>query len=196
MPTACQCCECQGKKCLVPHPGHSHRVKEIAADFLDRVKAASTPTQRMHNLVDSLGRCDRCEAETHDDPVVLCQNCAQPTHSADRERAAFYWAFQRGLDAVDKYGEQHEQPEEAYAAWRASQPQEPTWQPIETAPKDGTSVLVAGRHNYVGQARFVDRDWYEANNDPGDAWGGPLMPPSHWMPLPPAPTDPREGGEK
>jgi hypothetical protein len=70
------------------------------------------------------------------------------------------------------------------------------WQPIETAPKDGTSVLVAGRHNYVGQARFVDRDWYEANNDPGDAWGGPLMPPSHWMPLPPAPTDPREGGEK
>jgi hypothetical protein len=147
MPTACQCCECQGKKCLVPHPGHSHRVKEIAADFLDRVKAASTPTQRMHNLVDSLGRCDRCEAETHDDPVVLCQNCAQPTHSADRERAAFYWAFQRGLDAVDKYGEQHE------------------------------------------------RDWYEANNDPGDAWGGPLMPPSHWMPLPPAPTDPQEGGE-
>jgi hypothetical protein len=121
MPTACQCCECQGKKCLVPHPGHSHRVKEIAADFLDRVKAASTPTQRMHNLVDSLGRCDRCEAETHDDPVVLCQNCAQPTPSADRERAA----FMAGWDARNKaYFPVAEAPQNAYTAWLATQPQE------------------------------------------------------------------------
>lgn len=24
-PSACSCCECQGKRCLMPHPGHSHR---------------------------------------------------------------------------------------------------------------------------------------------------------------------------
>lgn len=80
-------------------------------------------------------------------------------------------------------------------------PRAPRWEPIETAPKDGTEVLVAspGRHHqpadrsYVAAARYHDGEgWYEVNNDPTDIWGGPLYP-THWMPLPlpPSPSQDR-----
>jgi hypothetical protein len=62
------------------------------------------------------------------------------------------------------------------------------WRPIETAPQDGTYVLVV-EGQFVSQARFVsDSGWFEANNDPTDHWGGPFSP-THWqpMPLPPPP---------
>lgn len=72
------------------------------------------------------------------------------------------------------------------------------WQPIETAPKDETQVLlwvparpwdaacaVVGEFSGVGRPR-----WREANID-GWEWDGPLAEaaPTHWMPLPPPPTE-------
>lgn len=32
----CSCCECQGRKCLIPHPGHDcgRRSRELQADIL------------------------------------------------------------------------------------------------------------------------------------------------------------------
>jgi hypothetical protein len=36
-PTYCRCCECQGKRCLVGHPGHSHRYAGGAEDPLARL---------------------------------------------------------------------------------------------------------------------------------------------------------------
>lgn len=68
------------------------------------------------------------------------------------------------------------------------------WQPIETAPKDGTPVLltIAGRplepdedaHCAVG--RWSDDAWGEEDwcMDAGDFWSGA----THWMPLPEPPT--------
>lgn len=55
-----------------------------------------------------------------------------------------------------------------------------TWQPIESAPKDGTRVMVSSRTT-VDAAQWSDRR---------DAWM--ISPdwstdPTHWMPLPPAP---------
>ena len=46
------------------------------------------PIARIHNLVDSLQRCDRCEAETTDDhsPVVLCGACYDKLTAALAER--------------------------------------------------------------------------------------------------------------
>ena len=59
------------------------------------------------------------------------------------------------------------------------------WQPIESAPTDGRSVLVfcprASDHGYerIRLTWRKDEKWQGANNT---SW-----PPTHWMPLPPAP---------
>ena len=58
------------------------------------------------------------------------------------------------------------------------------WQPIATAPKDGTRFLFTnGEH--VGVGRYVNGKAFAA-----DSWGGVFNTvPSHWMPLPPPPTE-------
>ncbi len=75
--------------------------------------------------------------------------------------------------------------------------QAPQWQPIETAPKDGTYVLVVPpTHSSVScsVARF-DNDRYSRKPRPfwnrSDGWGRVSVsrdtPPTHWMPLPKPP---------
>jgi hypothetical protein len=70
----------------------------------------------------------------------------------------------------------------------------PGWQPIETAPKDGTFVLLYCEdpdpeyEPYCIQGWFesgaFDNRWYEAHSE------NPIRPsPRHWMPLPAAPVD-------
>ncbi len=61
------------------------------------------------------------------------------------------------------------------------------WQPIETAPKDGSMVIVAlldalGGVAWVSNAVFVDRDARWSNKS---FW---LYQPTHWMPLPEPPN--------
>ena len=71
-----------------------------------------------------------------------------------------------------------------------------TWQTIDTAPKDGTVVLVfadqhiamLGRiypHNSIHTAKWNGEAWIVAvYQDLGPSVSGP---PTHWMPLPPIP---------
>lgn len=61
----------------------------------------------------------------------------------------------------------------------------PTWQPIETAPKDGSDVLVFNPMTGPYVSRFTDGEW------PLHFWGFPgVWYPgvTHWMPLPPPPV--------
>lgn len=78
------------------------------------------------------------------------------------------------------------------------------WQPIETAPKDGTAILVAGGHD--DSLHHVDGDgpWHRFSKAPtraawdGSAWIVGLAEagyvaiernePTHWMPLPAPPS--------
>jgi hypothetical protein len=58
------------------------------------------------------------------------------------------------------------------------------WQPIETAPKDGTVVLACEIDYYpesVASANFESGSWW---------WHmeGSRATPTHWQPLPPPPT--------
>lgn len=71
---------------------------------------------------------------------------------------------------------------------------EDKWQPIETAPRDGTPVLISALGHFeapvVGEARYLeDAGWYWAQCDPSDARGGDVVGPTDWMPLPAAPKD-------
>jgi hypothetical protein len=66
------------------------------------------------------------------------------------------------------------------------------WQPIESAPKDGTKVLLFGESDGMG---CISVGWYEdisqaANPDDEQGyWCSDLATETHWMPLPaPPPT--------
>jgi len=66
------------------------------------------------------------------------------------------------------------------------------WQPIETAPKDGSRVLTY-RSGFLENMAVA---WYSMNLDAwlpvnGSAWPEP----THWMPLPAAPSAPKPQGE-
>lgn len=67
------------------------------------------------------------------------------------------------------------------------------WHPIETAPKDGTHVLLYRRNP---RAASYDEAWWRLDTFVNEyEWGGAswsyptLDQPTHWMPLPPPPDD-------
>lgn len=68
---------------------------------------------------------------------------------------------------------------------RAAASAEPVaWQPIETAPMDGTDVLIAA-YGRAAEAWYSDSShrWLWANGEPV------LMTVTHWMPLPKGPAN-------
>lgn len=60
------------------------------------------------------------------------------------------------------------------------------WQTMETAPKDGRTVLTYVAGLGMGQMTlyFMDGYWREQANGMGLK-----IDPTHWMPLPPSPTE-------
>lgn len=64
------------------------------------------------------------------------------------------------------------------------------WQPIETAPRDGTHVVLAEWSEYAGKWQFETSYWrtYFGHYGEGFGWSGHA--PTHWMPLPDAPSSP------
>ncbi|HTH32579.1 MAG TPA: DUF551 domain-containing protein [Lacibacter sp.] len=76
------------------------------------------------------------------------------------------------------------------------------WQAIETAPKDGTNIIVSAiafNSQYVGEVHFRNGKWYccandgELSNDILDDYIGWFQNPTHWRPLPIPPLT-TEGG--
>ncbi len=58
------------------------------------------------------------------------------------------------------------------------------WRPIETAPKDGTRVLLLRSHEEGYDSKRIGVDYWK-----NETWWNtrPGMPPSHWLPLPAPP---------
>jgi len=128
----------------------------------------------------------------------------------DQDMAAFEaWALGKA--------ELHKMPSGEYAsritrvmldAWQARAALQPDWEPIETAPKNGHTLLL-GYFNSNGNWRTMrgqwisqdyidnyfeddwadaDPGWYETvveSDDLPNCW---LIDPTHWMPIPPPPT--------
>lgn len=67
------------------------------------------------------------------------------------------------------------------------------WRPIETAPKDWTHVLVVD-DGTVGEARWTDDGWYWGSDHSSNPWSC-LLNPTHWMPLPAAPSGTKENSD-
>ncbi len=63
------------------------------------------------------------------------------------------------------------------------------WQPIETAPKDGTEILVyvEGDMTVAHWCAYISTPQWRDAGDMGLS-GMTDVEPSHWMPLPEAPT--------
>ena len=58
------------------------------------------------------------------------------------------------------------------------------WQPIATAPKDGSKILLA-KKSLMADGYYSGRCW---------AWPYIYAEPTHWQPLPPLPPLPEEQG--
>ena len=59
------------------------------------------------------------------------------------------------------------------------------WRPIETAPKDGRSLILCRQTAFVGSWDADERAWCDNRRS--------LRDPSHWMPLPASPAPDKEG---
>ena len=64
------------------------------------------------------------------------------------------------------------------------------WQTIDTAPKDGTEILLASKNGsrvcYWDSGRFFE-GWFIPASDAHDCGGTYAAAPTHWMPLPEPP---------
>lgn len=67
-----------------------------------------------------------------------------------------------------------------------------TWQPIESAPRDGRTILLRGHRH-----RISDGYWLKEAYDGNGAWVWAYVrsEPTHWMPHPSAPKSPAESEE-
>lgn len=95
------------------------------------------------------------------------------------EMAAYFFTQITREDALRSY-------DAAAAGAEALRQQAQTWQPIETAPKDGTRILVAR----VTDGRVGISWWDGLRLEDKDKWAcySMLTPPTHWMPLPDPPA--------
>ena len=67
------------------------------------------------------------------------------------------------------------------------------WEPIETAPKDGTAILVCGRYpHYRKELAIIRIQWWDTQTDKWANVSDPIIP-THWMPLPDLPEEKSEG---
>jgi hypothetical protein len=62
------------------------------------------------------------------------------------------------------------------------------WQPIETAPRGGTEILTIRSNGYIRNAKWYNNPFGRKDTVIDDA-DGKWWSVTHWMPLPPPPTD-------
>lgn len=77
--------------------------------------------------------------------------------------------------------------------------QQPRWRPIETAPKDGTNVLLRNRRGNMATGLWmvgiIGTGWLLRGGNKPDAFFNGHHGPTHWMPLPPGPDPEESEGE-
>lgn len=106
--------------------------------------------------------------------------------------------------ALDYLSDATSQPQIVAKVARLMESLQQKWQSIETAPKDGTTILLC-ENGYVTVGYYVpqysdrrvfvrkakDGDVYKTITDDNSYWSciSEIYTPTHWMPLPEPPTD-------
>lgn len=69
-----------------------------------------------------------------------------------------------------------------------------SWQSIDTAPRDGTNILLVNHKGNMAVGLWIgkgyDTGWWLRGGNKPDTFFNFHHGPSHWMPLPPAPDKP------
>tara|TARA_R110002072_G_scaffold100778_9_gene222054 strand:+ start:3550 stop:3978 length:429 start_codon:yes stop_codon:yes gene_type:complete len=101
---------------------------------------------------------------------------------------------------IAEYLEEHSARIFASRAWAEQDKLRTTWQPIETAPRDGTAIIGYGKRNIcccwwqdefdgfiMGCHEMVMADGYTIDGKGSRLHSPEMQYPSHWMPLPSPP---------
>ena len=91
---------------------------------------------------------------------------------------------------VNEWGEWAGSPANARLFALARRGAEMQWKPIETAPKDGTWIMVSAGEWEPEAACWSESVWltgWYCGGGRSDSYG-PSFDPTHWMPLPPPPA--------
>ena len=187
------------------------------------IEAAEAAVEALTNCASEHGhRCNRCDSEVDEGGRVAeaLRTALQGLREAQAEPVAgVHWyclaATGTAMLCTDEEDARHEAAEcdrlyPMHAPHRAVQlvPATPPttdapaqWQPIETAPKDGTHILLSDGERVSVGAWASDMDYgadYEGQLGVATWWAVDLGPnndrPTLWMPLPAAPT--QEGAPK
>lgn len=179
--------ECFGAEIAADGMERNHRFLE---ESLELVQACGCTRSEAHQLVDyvfsrPVGQKDQKVGGVMVTLAALCLAQSLDMHAAGDTELARVWTKVEQIRAKQAAKPKHSPLPEAAPA-SASAPQLVTWHPIETAPKDGTVVLVILPESDIPCAARFDagcNDWrhcwdnYRLRN---------LDAPTHWMPLPPA----------
>jgi len=137
-------------------------------------------------IIDALARAINIELGA---PIV---STAVPTK--EKRDEGYFWTKERLAEAAQMlakggsyrtvalhYGKSVDGMKAALKRYGLYQPRfNGSWHPIETAPKDGTNILVTdGKITVLG--------WHDEFDESEEPWCGFVKWPTHWMPLPPPP---------
>lgn len=120
-------------------------------------------------------------------PIKLClwcEDCSVGLQIGERG-ALGAWLYHESFDEerfAEFYGRH-----EGHRITFGTAPEPSEWQPIDTAPKDKTWVLVYSEDGYMDVAYSDGLSW---NNEGYGPTGGQVWP-THWMPLPLPPEAPK-----
>lgn len=160
--------------------------RDLMKQALDAMESGAKTVVRIGSGVTTLNRQERDPEsglnQLRKAITALQEMLAQP--APDMQRHNDYMAgFNEGYDRAEKN------------ARNITPPAAPDWQPIETAPKDGT-LIVLGARKGVWLGKYLPQ--YQSGYVPDNPWSSMLMNhdhmgerrprPTHWMPLPVAPV--------
>ncbi len=198
-----QCHGCGATRCKKP---------DVECDWLNRPRPTTPAGEReAHSWVRYAAKEIWDQQDDNGLPIwqleeIICRHAPAPREQeAEREASAVLAALREEIENLARYGDRPgyatrirslvDELVLAQGCRPTPAPAEGGWQPIATAPKDGTQIFVArdmGPHGWIlGTAHWREvaglSGWFSWGIAGGSELG--LAHPTHWMPLPQPPKE-------